>query len=457
MGDEYKGALPTISDSTAGDPPLQTRRKYDLSDMFIKRSRSAAPLFSILSHRMQKRPTSDPEFKHLEDGETAYKGTLYGGVAGTISTLATNGTAIYITNLENILQPGDIIHVPSNQTNNTQLTTSRLSGENMTIVSVSGNTAVVTRNSAGTYNVASATTATNGLAWTLIGSASREGATSRDALQDIMGIGQNYCQIFRESIEVTGSMDATELWGPDELQRQREKKLQHVARMIERAFIHGVKAREFENNKPKRTTGGILYWLEYLSTLSDPDGEVADYAAAADLVSGNHTSRIHKMGAALTEKAFFRFLEWAFAYGNTEKWAFCGPTFITELQQVFTGKVQLSPLAKEYGLNILDLMTPHGNLHILHEPEFMSIGTVTSQPAGYGADCLILDVPFLEYRYTVAKSGNSKYTGPRDLRLIQGIQANDADTVKEEAFAEVGIGLKFAKSHSWLTRAQYVS
>lgn len=451
MGAEYKGALPVISDSTTGAPPLQDRRKYDLSDFFIRRARSKAPLFSILSNRMQKRSTSDPEFKHLEDGETAHKGTLTGESGGAASSLTTSGTTVIISNADNILQPNDIIHVPQNQTNNAN-TLCRKSGENLEVVSISGtNIVTVKRHATSAANVETKTTATNTLGWIMAGSASREGATSRDALQDTLGIGENYCQIFRESVEVTGSLAGTEMYGGSDLERQRNKKMLHTANNIERAMIHGVKARTFEAGKPKRTMGGLLYWLEFASTLSDPDSEIADYSTTNDLVSGNHTSRVHFMNAALTEILWHRFLEYAFTYGNTDKLAFCGPTFITEFQNLFTGKVQISPLAERYGLNIMMYRSPHGVVHLLHEPHFFAVGVASDPPGGYSTDVLILDIPNLEYRYTVAKGGNSKYMGARDLRLIEGIQANDADTAKEEWFAEVGIGLKSANSHSWLT------
>ena len=68
-----------------GTVPLQGRRCFDRSDEIIWMGLAQSPLLNIMSRKMMKKMTDDPEYKHWPDLELTYKGTLEGSnSAGTV-------------------------------------------------------------------------------------------------------------------------------------------------------------------------------------------------------------------------------------------------------------------------------------------------------------------------------------------------------------------------------------
>lgn len=438
----YQGPLGTSYAGAA--PPLQDRRKYDLSDKIIERFISAAPLYGILSNKMKKKLVGDPEFKHWEDAETTFTATLEGcDAAGSDAALTTSLVTVKIAGAEDFLQVGMYLHVPQNQTNQTTAAgTVRLTGENMKIAAIDAAldkvTVVRDTNTAG--NVAAGSG--NHLTFYILPSPNQEGSTAPDAMQDALGVGQQYCKIYRRAVDVTGTRMATDMYAGSDLQRQRTKAFDFTVRAVERDFFHSILARDSVNGKYRRTMRGLLDWMwTPTDSPADPDTAVAVYSSTTDLVTGTGTSRIYNVGGTLTLLNWYRFLEKAFMWGSSRKIGFCGSTFLSEFQYMLSNKVQMPPQKQRWGLEVYDFAAPAGVLTMVHEPALLG---------GYSSDCVVLDLDPLGYAYTAAEPG-SKYSGSRDIRLIKDIGENSYDGTKEEVFAEVAIKLAFLKAHSWIT------
>lgn len=451
------GTLGTISEGGVA-PPLQTRRKFDRTNEITFRERTTAPFLHVLTTNMQRKPTGDPKFNHWEDGEMKWKFDIAGNSGGAAATLTTSATELYIADAGRYLRTGDRLHIPASQANMDGVAAVRSRGEVMRVVSISGDVVTVIRNTATASNVKTASAVTLGAV--NLGAAHREGGASPDALNTVLGEGHNFCQIFKEPINLTGTLLATDMYGLSEKQRKLRLARNKVAREIERSFLHGVRDMWYEGGQPVRSCGGVMEWLFTPESLSDPDGDLQDYLNAAtdsghDLVTGDHTSRIHNLGGSLTWNGMLSYLEWAFAYGGKSKWALAGPSFMTEFQKLFQNRVEVNAVySGKYGLHVTDVVTPHGNLHMVNEPEFFAVaeGESATVPMGYSNALLVLDMEYLGYRYTVAKEGgkNFQYGGERNLRLIEGIQLPGSDQLKDEFHAEVGPQMKFGKAHSMM-------
>ena len=446
----YQGSLGTSYGGNA--PPLQDLRKYDLSDKLLERFISAAPLYAILSKRMRKRVVTDPEFKHIEDEEAKFSGKLQGdsGDGNGSDAITTSLTTFCIADAPNFLQVGMRLHIAKNQATQTNAT-ARLSGEVVTISDISsaagdaGYVVTVVRDTDTTYNVTAADDTY--LNYTILAPAHHEASTADDAIQTALGTGQQYTYISRRTVDVSGTRMGTQMFGGSDLQRARKKALDFVVRDMERQFFHSILSKSYVNGMAKRTMRGIFDWMwTPKDTPADPDTSVAAYGETGtttyDLVLGDGTSRIYNVGGTLTLGNWFDFVERAFEWGNDHKLAFCGGLFLSKFQYMMSGKVQLTPNEKRWGLLVYDFEGPAGVLSVVRDPALTG---------GHAMDCVVLDVDHLGYAYLNVEEGAGQYSGPTDVKLVKDIREPSYYGAKEEAFAEVAIDLGFLKSHSWLT------
>jgi len=441
----YMGSLGTSYAGSA--PPNQDLRIFNLSDKVTMRHISAAPLLGILTAKMNRRSVTDPEFKHLEDEERKFSGKLKGdNGAGVDAALTTSLTTLNIADADDFLQPGYRLHIGKNQTNQTN-TTGRLSGEVVTVQSIdaTGNIVTVVRDTDTTYNMTAGSAAY--LNYSILSPGHAEGSTSPDAIQDIMGIGQQYTWISRQTVNVTGTQMGTKMYGGSRLKRARDKTWDFSMRDIERQFFHSVLSRTSVNGKYKRTMRGIFDWMwTPTDSPADPDASVVAYGVTGtstyDLVLGDGTSRIYNVGGTLTEPNWYDFVERTMEYGNDHKIAFCGGMFLSKFDYMMSGKVRLVPRKTKWGFMVSDWEANAGMITFVREPALRG---------AHAMDCVVLDVDYLGYAYLNVEEGAGEYSGPTILKLIKDIRAKDEYGAKEEVFGELAIDLNFLKAHSWLT------
>lgn len=237
----------------------------------------------------------------------------------------------------------------------------------------------------------------------IIGNVNEENSGARNVNTTRSAKLTNYTQIFKTSIAVSGTEDASNLYGGKDLPYLRAKKGTEHALDIERALWLGEKKYDVTGTQshPRRATGGILEFV----------------------LSGN--SFVQNQGGALTAPDFNTFLREGFTYGNETKYLFAGGLVIQAINEFARGQIQTKVAQDNYGVKVSEYMTAFGTIKIVHNPLF--VGDV----AGYA---FLLDMDCFGYRYM----------NGRDTRLETNVQANDVDGIVDQYVTEAGLERKQA-------------
>jgi len=243
----------------------------------------------------------------------------------------------------------------------------------------------------------------------ILGSAFQEGALLSvvTALTTTVSAYFNYSQIFRKKVEVTGTLEATNLYGPAERQFQRKKKGIELMRDFETSFWWGVRAQQ--------QLGGAGH---YYRTMAGVDYFLSTNSCAA--------------GGVLTETEFETGLRGPFRYGNNQKYLFASPLIISVISQWAQGKLQMVPKDKTYGIAISQYLSPHGTLNIVKENLF------ETDTSGVG---FILELGELQY----------VYLNGRDVKLLTNLGIDGDDVTKDQYMCEIGMEIHSEKKHGKIT------
>ncbi|MBI3421218.1 MAG: DUF5309 family protein [Candidatus Sungbacteria bacterium] len=332
---------------------------------------------------LQKRTVYNPEFTEFED---QYSG-VWAQINNAAGYLATDTALVVDTPGASIFTKYDLVKVTR-------------TGEIMrvTAVNYSTNTITVTRGAGAT---AAAALVDND--WLLvIGPAFEEGSVSGDSNTTKLVKVTNYTQIFKTKFGVTLTENASKLYpqgnpGADLKYLRAKHGIEH-AKKIERAYLFGEKKEVTgPDGKPLRLTGGLL---ESITAV----GNVQDEASTA-----------------LTEAEFRTFLrDKAFVNGSSEKLMFTGNVVLSYIESFASGKLQVRPDDKTYGVQTRQWISPFGVLNIVRHPMFDN---------QYNGIALVLDLSTLKH---CVLNG-------RDTALQTNIQANDADEETDQYLTEVGL------------------
>lgn len=369
-------------------------RKYDVADVVSLLNVDRYPLLGILTNAgkdpvskkgkaLKKKETTDPEFKWFEDAFGTRELTVATGQTG--KNIASTPSFDVASGQGANLQVGDIIHFPGAK-------------YTFRVTAVSTDTVTVTNELGG----ATGTVDLSSLAVWIVGNANQEGAGLRDIKATTATEKVGYCQIFRTPFGVTETSRNTKTFiKENDLDYQRRKAgIEHMVD-IERAFFFGEKNKDTSGTHPLRTTMGII-------------SEISTYASAN----------------VDTEDEFETFLESAMLNGSTEKYAFCGPAFISQISVWAKNKLQLMRTEQTYGVTIYRYESVHGTLYLIKHD--LLKGTT------YGNYCVVLDMDKVTYRYLTA----------RDTKLLTDRQANGDDEKVEEYLSEVGLQFENESCHA---------
>lgn len=351
-----------------------------------------APLQALLSMAGSEE-TNDPEYKHFRDEIPNRTVTVPAGV-NNVATAITLGTDANNTPL---VVAGTLLYNP-------------LTAETVRVTNYDNTTNVATI----VRGIGSTGTAiASGSVLTIAGFADIEGGNSPTPLSFDATVQSNYTQIFKTAIQLSGTLQNTYLRTGSKEQEQLMKALKLHMGDIERAFFFGNKA-EINGNtaQPLRTTGGLLSLI--------PNVVDADANPFGDGVG------------VITEKSFDRALvENVFAFGSSEKVAFCGPRVIAHMQELAKGRWQPTQVAGSYGVSMTRYSTFAGDLLVQLHPLFRQIPD--------SADMMVIvDMNHVKYRHMKS----------RDTSLQKNIQATDFDGVKHQYLTEAGLELTQGKVHT---------
>jgi hypothetical protein len=347
-----------------------------------------APLQALLSMAGSE-ATDDPKYNHFRDELPDRKLTIDGAVAST----STASITVDAGDDEAFVVPGTIlINVDT--------------GEVMRATSASSSQVIaVARNIGGTSHQIA-----DGANIIIGGHADSEGGTSPTAVSFDPTTDFNYTQIFKTAVQVSGTLQNTYLRTGDKEQEQLTKALKMHMADIERSMFFGKRHEENGSTaQPTRYTGGLTNSITNVT-----DG--ASYGASANTI---------------TEKEFDRLLiEDIFAYGSTEKVAFCGARVISNLMEVGKNRWQPTQIDNAYGVSLSRYTTYAGDLLVYMHPMFRQVPNMDKE-------MIILDMNEIKYRYMQG----------RDTQLIRDIQTPDFDGVKHMYMSECGLEMTQAKVH----------
>jgi|TARA_R110000851_G_scaffold24010_2_gene69742 hypothetical protein len=358
----------------------------------------AAPLQALLAMTSGE-STDDPKFNHFRD-------ELPNRVLNLGAAATNSATTISLTNHADVpfITAGTMLHSTSTG-ENMLVTSTAAAGSSLTVVTV-------TR---GIGSTAAAILINKEIV--IIGSAQAEGGNSPDAVSFDPTVEYNYTQIFKTPVNVSRTLKNTTLRTGDKEQEQLTKALKMHMGDIERAMFFGKRhILNGSSSTPTRFTGGLF---ESITNITD----------AASNATANR----------ITEKEFDRLLvEDLFAYGSTEKIAFCGAGVAANMQEIAKNRWQPTQVDGAYGVNMSRYSTFAGDLNVILHPMFRQIPSLKNS-------MVVLDLPNVKYR-SLANS---------DTQLERDIQGNDADASKHQYLTECGLELTQAKVHhvvkNWLT------
>ncbi len=349
----------------------QDQRVVDMHKSIALLEPNAAPLTVLLKQIKGKSKIAiNPEFKHLEDELAPRWDTVNDAsdmTSGDTTMTVDNGTYFSVN---------DVILVPR-------------TGEQLLVTAISTNDLTVTRG----WGTTTAVAILDDDPVTILANASEEGSDAPTPKTTKPTTVTNYTQIIRTPFSVTGTEDASELYGGRDMTYLSKKAGIEHKKDIERAFLFGEKKEDTSGSTPRRFTGGLDQWIT--------------------------TNRTDASGA-LTEAEFETMLRSVFRYGSARKTLMASPLLISAINSWAAGKLQTVSSDKTYGIDIKQFLSGHGTLNIVKH------NLLEESYAGMG---FIIDTDNIGYRH-MAK---------RDTKLKTNIQDNDSDTRMDEYMTEAGL------------------
>ena len=353
----------------------------------------AAPLTTMLM-KTGRKTVSNPTFYHREQ-------ELRPRIVTCVYAYAADAATVYVSGSAGTYSIGvDATYVnPKDTIYNTRTKELML----VTAVATTTGALTVSPDRAGTSNAAGIA----GDELYIIGSTFNEDSTAPAVIMTTEVLKTFYTQIFKDACSVTKSATATEMYhGNDRLWQQKIKMIEHKIKLELSLLLGGPGA-----TPANQTVTGEIGYTRYTVSL------LGWITSNKVIVGGNLTaSQLWSAARKCGEYHYGDFL------------LLCSPMIAGAISSWGIPHMELSPLSKEYGMDINLVRSPHGNIHIVQER--LLRGDVLS---GYG---FMLPMPvqdFIKYRPLVGNGEN------RDTRLLTNIKTDDdPDYYKDEVKTEAG-------------------
>ena len=366
------------------------QRSIDMSQRITLLEPDASPL-TVLSKRIRTQRAIDPKFSWLEDARDPRFSATSGAVTNVATSVpVTTGQGSYFTQY--------------------QLVQNTRTGEIFRVQSVATDTLTVVRGvGAGGTGVAM----NSGDELLILSTAQPEGDTSQPSRTSNAAKQTNYTEIVRTPWEVTGTnRRSTQQVSPSDWNLQAQKKGIEHAVSLEYMVLFGKPSEDLTGAQPLRTSGGALYYIVTNTTA---------------------------VGGTLTEATFNTAVRKGFRYaqGNRRKVLLASGIVLQAINQFAQNKLQIRQGENTYGLSVMTYVTPFGTLDLI--VHWLLEGTT------YGGYAVGLDLDQLAWR----PLSSDQESG--DTHVRTNIQANDADTRKDEYLTEAGLQFGQEKMHFVLT------
>lgn len=370
------------------DNILDARIVVDMAERAFELDKNVARLINITNKLKQVESATQPEYHWREFSPLSRESSIdESGFDGSETDVTVPDSSLFLVD--------DLVYVPS-------------TGEMMLVTAITDATTIaVTRG----WGATSGTAANQGDALIILGQAKMEGSdvpTARSAEEtDVF----NYTEIIRNSVDLTGTLDATKLYGGDERTLQRSRVLRDTKKDMERRVIFGVREKVTSGAHPRRTSRGFIEFLASNSAASKPTWSVVNY--------GNFVSLAQEV---------MRYPD----ADRKEKLFLAGPTLMAAIQRAWEGQIQLSTEDTEYGIKIRRVTAEFGDF--LLDTHWLLTGD-------YAKHGLVVDPSLIKRRPLQG----------RDLKLYVDVHQRGYDGKKDEYMVESGFQLMNPAAHGHVT------
>jgi len=435
------------------DSTVHSRRLYDFSDRIADLAPEESPFFVYLS-KVGKVPTSDPQFRFLEDRNKIQAMDRSFTLGASITIPAANSTVEYTVetsagsnNSVGWLIKGMVFVVGETTNTTLQPESCTVRIETAPVSHGTDGTDGYTTFTGKTISAATGTTTTgtDNDSCIVIGTSYAEGSGAPDVWSRELENDYGYTQIFKTACEMTNTARATEYRGyRDEWQRIWNLKLREHKVDIERAMLFGQRATSGGINYSEGIVGHIVYQCNAGGgTFQTTHGTQLAYSEGFPYAKSVATSQ-------LTYDILLSDLEVIYdpARGGTSaKLALCSLPVLSWFNKLgssasFVGNTNAAatPYNFErstgtYGHKVQKIETIHGDLTLVKEPMFRNLA------AGYM--CMV-DLDHVSYRPLVGNGVN------RDTSITTNVQQADEDLRKDLILTEAGLEITLPETHALL-------
>ncbi len=364
---------------------LSNSRVVDMSDTIHLLDPNEAPL-TALTMKLRTVSAINPKVEWMEDDYVPTSDATTDTVnanASSVTVPVTNGPYFRAGDILKVLSSGETLYVSS------------ISSNSLTVIRTIGATAVAAIASGDTLII--------------IGNANVENSTSRSIITSGKTALANYCQIFRSEFGASGTLEASELYGGDDLNYQRKKAGKEFRIMLERSYLWGEKL-ETNPDTPPRTMDGLLARI---------------------------TTNVTNSANTLTIAVMEAFLRDGMRYGPARKMLFASRLVVSALSIIADNKIQTKPTDASFPLALTEYVSPHGKIYIATHNLLTGAAAATKN---YGGWALLVDLDSVFHRPLQG----------RNTMLRTNIQANDADGRIDGYLAECCLQTIQEKNHAIL-------
>ena len=358
------------------------------------------PLTAIMA-RLRTESTDDPEFAWFEEENNVVR------VLGDATGASATSTALGLVSGGLALVPGDVLLVE-------KVETSTYDNELVLVSSVTSDTAIVIKRGQSGSSGANTGVSPN---LTKVGSAFAEGTTSPDVTSRNPVKILNYCQIFKTAYELTKTTEKTRARTGDPLKNDKKRRSFDHAAAMEFAWMFGQKFEDTgANGKPRRFTGGLREHITTNVTVFTTSPTEDTFLDAVFPVFDYSTS-----GGG--------------AQSGNERIILAGNGFLNNLNKIArdapSSQINFGETVKFYGMELTKYVVPQGTFFVKTHP-------LMNTHALYKNSAFVINPGALIYRPL------------RDTKMMDNIQANDADTRKGQWLTEAGLEVNHEKTMAYI-------
>jgi hypothetical protein len=355
-----------------------------------------APLFALMG-RAKKESVDDPEFNWWEESlqiiRTQVNYTT--GYTTTDNTIVVDGNGLDMV-------AGDILQVEKTEV-------AAYGNELVEVSSVTDNTTIVIKR--GVHGSSAASLANDAYLFK-IGNAYEEGSLSPDVALRNPTKHTNYAQIWKTAVGLTRTAERTRARTGDSWKNDKKRKAFDHSVAIELSLLFGLPNEDTTGTYPKRTTGGLRYWITTNRTVfatSPTEDTLLD--------------------------AVYPVWDYESQGAGDERIVFCGNLFLNNLNKLArdssSTRVNFDGVIKLYGMNLQRWVLPQGTLAVKTHP-------LMNQHGRYSASAFVIDPTGIIWRPM------------KDTTFEDNIQANDADLRKAQWYTEAGLEVQREETMAYI-------